>query len=313
MKKRRLGNTDLYLSELGFGCASLWGKPQFTSDEQAEKLFFTAYGLGINFFDTGHSYGVAEERLGACIRKLGAEQRKNLVLSTKCGTRVSRGRYYHDWSTDWMKRSVETSLRRLGVDVIDMLHLHGPDRKELTDHVLDWMYGLKADGVVRAVGINTFDTETLRYVCENRLFDFVMTDYSILRQDREELIRRLYGNRTGVVAGAPLAQSLCTDRVYRLHGRNDLWYLLRALKNFRGQMKAGRRFRFLDGADGMRASQAALRYVLDNPFVTSAVFGTVNAGHLAENTKAAGMRMSPGLRRKIRAAGRKKTPGMDRK
>ncbi len=91
MNIRKLGNTDLYLSELGYGCASLWGKPRFTTDEQAEELFKSAYDHGINFFDTGHSYSVAEKRLGHYIHNLGKGARSNIVLSTKCGIRVIRG------------------------------------------------------------------------------------------------------------------------------------------------------------------------------------------------------------------------------
>lgn len=209
LKKRKLGDTDIYLSELGYGCASLWGKPRFVSEEDAKKLFFTAYDNGIRFFDTGHSYGIAEERLGRCIKELGAGLRQDVVISTKCGTRISPGGgYYHDWSVGWMQRSVALSMKRLHVKHIDMLQVHGPNIKEISDEMLDWLYKLKSDGIVRAVGINTFDTEVLTYVCRNRLFDFVMLDYNILRQDREPLISKLYHNKIGVIAGAPLAQSL---------------------------------------------------------------------------------------------------------
>lgn len=86
MKKRKLGKTDLYLSELGFGCASVWGK-SFFGEEEAIALFFKAYGLGINFFDTGFSYNDAEVRLGKCIKQLGSEKRDELVIATKCGTK----------------------------------------------------------------------------------------------------------------------------------------------------------------------------------------------------------------------------------
>lgn len=121
------------MSELGYGCASLWGKPGFTSDDEAVSLFRKAYELGINFFDTGFSYGVAEKRLGHCIKEAGKDARKNMVISTKCGTRVSeKGRYYHDWSVEWMKRSLDISLKRLGIDYIDMLQLHGPSVNEIS-------------------------------------------------------------------------------------------------------------------------------------------------------------------------------------
>lgn len=311
MNKRRLGSTDLYLTELGYGCASLWGKPRFTSDEDAEKLFFTAYDRGVNFFDTGYSYGVAELRLGNCIKKV---NRQDLIISTKCGTRVSKGgNYYHDWSVDWMRYSVKASMKRLHIAYIDMLQVHGPNIDEITDEMLDWMRKLKSNGTVRAIGINTFDTDVLEYVNEHKLFDFVMLDYNILRQDREKLIRRLYDNKIGIIAGAPLAQSLYSNRVYRARNLNDIWYFLRAMKNFRRHMIEGLKFRFVNEVDGMTGSQVALRYVLDNKRITSAVFGSVNRDHLAENIGAVDLAIPDEVRKKIKARGKKKAQGLDRK
>lgn len=88
MKMRNLGNTDITISELGFGCASVWGK-NFFVEQEAMDLFQTAVEEGITFFDTGYSYGHAEERLGKCLQQLGTQKRKELTIATKCGTRIS--------------------------------------------------------------------------------------------------------------------------------------------------------------------------------------------------------------------------------
>lgn len=311
MNKRRLGGTDLYLTELGYGCASLWGKSKFTSDEKAEELFLTAYDRGIRFFDTGYSYGVAEKRLGNCIRKI---DRSDLILSTKCGTRISKkGNYYHDWSVTWMQHSVETSMKRLHTDYIDMLQVHGPSIDEISDEMLDWMHKLKKDGIVRAIGINTFDTDVLEYVNKHKLFDFVMLDYNLLRQDREKLIKDLYDNGIGIIGGAPLAQSLYSNRVYKVRNLNDIWYLLRAIKNFRGHMVEGRRFQFVNEVEGMTGNQVALRYVLDNRRITSAVFGSVDKEHIIENTEAVDIVISDDIIKRIKQGKRKEVRSLDRK
>lgn len=309
MNKRRLGDTDLYLTELGYGCASLWGKSKFTSDEKAEDLFFAAYDHGINFFDTGYSYGVAERRLGGCIKKI---NRQDLIISTKCGTRISkRGTYYHDWSVEWMQRSVEISMKRLHTDYIDMLQVHGPEIDEISDGMLNWLQKLKKDGTVRAIGINTFNTDVLEYVNKYKLFDFVMLDYNILRQDRERLIRDLYDNKIGIIAGAPLAQSLYSNRVYKVRQLNDVWYLLRALKNFRGHMAAGRKFRFVNEVDGVTGNQVALKYVLDNKRITSAVFGSVDKDHIVENIGTVDIVIPEEIMKRIKEG--KRARGLDRK
>ncbi len=286
MQNRRLGNTDLYLSEVGFGCASIWGKT-FFEEEKSIELFLKAYELGINFFDTGSSYGDAEIRLGKCITKLGKTQRSKLIIATKCGTRRnSEGKAYHDWNLDWLKKSVMYSLKHLQTDYIDMLHLHGPGITDLTDEVVKTLQDMKAKGIIRAIGVNSFDTEVLEYIYKTQCFDFVMLDYNIMRQDREDLIERLYTAGIGVIAGAALAQSLYSNRIYRIKTKNDIWYLLRALKNFRGHMIYGQKFRFINKHPLYTGNQIALRYVLNNSYITSAVFGTANVEHMVENCKA---------------------------
>lgn len=312
MEYRELGNTGLLLSELGFGCASIWGK-SFFDEEEARKLFFKACDLGINFFDTGFSYNEAEMRLGKCLQQLGDNKRNELVIATKCGTRISdSGKYYHDWSVDWLKQSVEISLERLHTDHIEMLHLHGPTIEEMTDEVLNFMYDMKSQGITKTIGINSFDTDVIKYVGRNGFFDFVMLDYNIMRQDRESLIDYLYLNGTAVIGGASLAQSLYSNRIFRVKDKKDVWYLLRALKNWRGHIREGEKFRFINRVEGMTGNQVALRYVLDNPHITSAVFGTSSMEHLVENCESTVKVLPAEISIKIKDR-KKKNKDLDRK
>lgn len=312
MEKRKLGNSNIMLSEIGFGCASIWGK-DFFDESNAIQLFYESIKQGITFFDTGFSYNNAEIRLGRCLQEIGKD-RKKLIIASKCGTRISdSGKYYHDWSVEWMKQSVDISLKRLHIDYLDMLHLHGPSVNDLSDAVVNFMYDLKKQGIVKAVGVNSFDTDVLECINKNSSFDFVMLDYNIMRQDREELIQRLYENGIGVIAGAALAQSLYSNRVFRIKGKNDIWYFLRALKNFRGHILDGLNYRFMNDVKGITGNQIALRYVLDNPYITSAVFGTTSKEHLKENVKAAEIQIPDYITKKIKKAGRKNKKKLDRK
>ena len=90
METRILGNTGIMVTPLCYGCAAAFAR-DLISDAKAIQLFNTAYNLGIRFFDTGHSYGKAEQRIGIA---LGANQikREDIVISTKCGSRIVRGR-----------------------------------------------------------------------------------------------------------------------------------------------------------------------------------------------------------------------------
>ena len=81
MEKRKLGNTGIEMTTLGFGCASVWGKSLIT-DQQATELFEQAYSLGIRYFDTGYSYGLAEGRIGKILKESSLVSREELVIST---------------------------------------------------------------------------------------------------------------------------------------------------------------------------------------------------------------------------------------
>lgn len=285
IEKRTLGNTGIEMTCMGFGCASVWGKNLIT-DEQAQEIFEQAYSLGIRYFDTGYSYGCAEERIGKILRTSKILKREDIVISTKFGTKNVNGKYIHDFTPEWMNISVKISLERMGIDYVDLLLVHGPQVSDLTDEYLTAMRKLKEEGIVKAVGINTFDTDVIEFVCKTRCFDFVMLDYNILKQEREPIIDLLHQNGIGIIAGAPLAESLYSNRIFKIRKLKDIWYLARAIVNFRGQLIKGRRFTFINKVPGMTGTQIALKYVISNPHVTTAVFGTTTPSHLADNVKA---------------------------
>lgn len=285
IEKRFLGNTGIKMTCMGFGCASVWGKNLIT-DKQAQEIFEQAYSLGIRYFDTGYSYGCAEERIGKILKSSKIVTRENIVISTKFGTKKVKGKYVHDFTPEWMNYSVKTSLKRMGTDYIDLLLVHGPKISDLTDVYLNAMRRLKEKGIVKAIGINTFDTDVIEFVCKTKCFDFVMLDYNILKQEREPLIDQLYQSGIGVIAGAPLAESLYSNRIFKIRKLKDIWYLARAFVNFRGQLIKGRKFTFINKVPGMTGTQIALKYVISNTHVTTAVFGTTTPGHLVDNIQA---------------------------
>lgn len=299
IEMRPLGSTGLNLSAMGFGCASVWGKSMI-SDAQAQALMEQAYSLGVRYFDTAHSYGVAEERIGKILKSTRVFRREDIVLSSKCGVRIVDGKYVHDFTSDWAKKSVELSLQRMGIEYLDMLLLHGPRIADLTEEYLETIRDFKRRGICKAIGINTFDTDVLEYVRDTGCVDFVMLDYNILRQDREPLLQQLHDRGIGIIAGAPLAESLFSNRIFRIRKPKDVWYFLRAVAKFRGQLIEGRKFTFINNVPGMSGAQIALRYVLDNPNVTNAVFGTTTPSHLEDNMGALQITIPEDIRKKIR-------------
>lgn len=283
--ERPLGKTGIALSPIGFGCASIWGN-NLISDDEAIGLFEKAYKLGITYFDTGHSYGVAEERIGKALQR-GHVPRKRIVLSTKFGTRIVNGKTVHDVSPAWIRECVALSLERMHTDYIDLLSIHGARQSDFTPEVFDVLQSLKRQGIVRAIGASTSnDARLIAEIDRNGWFDYVFVRYNILNQSLEPLLASLHRQGIGVIAGAPLAEGLYSNRIFRVRSKRDLWYLARAVAHFRRQILQGQKFRFINHVDGMTGAQVALRYVLDNPAVTSAVIGTTSAEHLVSDVQA---------------------------
>ncbi len=291
------------VSELGFGCASWWGRPAF-DERMALGLVHEAIDLGVTLFDTGASYsaGQAEPRLG---RALKGRDTSGLVIATKAGTyHAGRGRIGRDMSPAAIAASAERSLRHLGQDALGLLQLHGPAIAELTDDLLEVLAGLKARGLVRAVGLNSFDPAVIDHALGLRGIDVVMVDYNVLRPEREPLIARAAAAGKGVLAGMPLAMGHTRPLLSRLRGPRDLWYAARALARHRDALSRGARFGFLHRLPEMTGSQAALAYVLANPGVDAAVFGATRPAHLRENLAAAGLALPDGVKARIRAVQR---------
>lgn len=301
MRRRPLGRTGLIVSELGFGAASWWGKPRF-DERTALGLVHEALDLGVTLFDTGASYsaGEAEPRLG---RALKGRDVSGLVVATKAGTHhAGGGRIARDMSPAAIAASAERSLRNLGIDALGVLQLHGPAAHELNDDMLATLASLKARGLVRAVGLNSFEPAVIDHAVGLEVIDVVMVDYNVLRPEREPLIARAAAAGKGVLAGMPLAMGHTRPLLDRLRGPQDLWYAARALAKHRKELSEGARFRFLHRLPDMTGSQAALAYVLANEAVSAAVFGATRATHLRENVHASGLAVPEALMRQIRTA-----------
>ena len=287
MLYRPLGATGLTVSEIGFGCASFWGKPVF-SERQAVGLVHAAIEAGVTLLDTGASYsgGQAEPRLG---RALKGRDVSRLVIASKAGTYAQGGKVLRDFSAAAVRESTERSLRNLGIGALGLLQLHGPTLGELTEDLIAELATLKARGVIRAAGVNSFDPAVVEAAIALAQIDVVMIDYNVLRPQREPLIARAAAAGKGVLAGMPLAMGHTALKVANIRGPQDLWYAARGLARHRAEVRAGARYSFLHRLQGMTGSQAALAYVLANRGVCAAVIGTTRAAHLHEDLAASGM------------------------
>lgn len=203
MRTRKL--TDrLRVTEVGFGAASLGNLYQAMTDEQARACVDAAWEAGIRYFDTAPHYGLglAERRLG---RALADRPREQFVLSTKVGRLLvprepplprdddlfevpgDLDRVW-DFTAAGIRRSVEQSLQRLGLDHLDVAYLHDPDVSGVPGALEDGLtalLALRAEGLVTAVGVGTNDTATVTESFTRFDVDTAMLagQYTLLRQD----------------------------------------------------------------------------------------------------------------------------------
>ncbi len=308
MNYRPLGKTGLTLSELGFGCASYWGKPRF-DEKKAIELVRVAVDKGVTVFDTGHSYsqGYAEQRLAKALDHIAGSPVKNsLCISSKAGTRIANnGSLYNDFSAKWIEQSLNQSLKELKLECLGIFYLHGPNIEDFNEDLLNLLVRLKQHGLVQALGINAFDEDIIRHAAETGVFDCVMLDYNILAQDREALIAQLHGQGIAIIAAAPLAGSLYSRRIFKIKGLKDMWYLARALKNAPKKIWQGRKFRFINDFHDYTGAQIALRFVLNHPKITSAIFGSTNIYHLEENLISSDLHIPAHVFEKIESIGKR--------
>ncbi|HHH38730.1 MAG TPA: aldo/keto reductase, partial [Sedimenticola sp.] len=250
LRLRPLGQTGLHVSELGFGCASFWANRRFP-EGAAIDLVQAAVEGGINHFDTGASYGCGrgEVRLGKAIREI---PRERLILSSKAGT-LCHGRHgtRKAFSPQALRDSLHASLERLQTDHLDILYLHGPGSSHLGEELTDTLQQLRHEGLAHHIGINSFDSELVLAASRHPLFEVFMIEYNILRQGNLALTAQLHRSGKGVVAGSALGRALYSRRRLDFSRPGNLWYLLRALVTSRGDLAASRRFRSLEGAEGL--------------------------------------------------------------
>lgn len=277
MKKRQLGNSDLFVTELGLGCMSIG-----TDEKAARYIIDTALDEGINYFDTAdlYDFGVNETLVGAALKPV----RDKVILATKVGNRWRKDRSGWSWdpSKSYIKEEVKYSLKRLGTDYIDLYQLHGGTIEDPMEETIEAFEELKAEGYIRYYGISSIRPNVIReYVRKSKMVS-VMMQYSILdRRPEEEALPLLGEHKISVVTRGPLAKGLLSDRMlekasekgYLDYSRDELQEVLPLLKE---KVALGRSF-----------TEVALQYNLANPTVASVITGASSPEQVRSNAAAA--------------------------
>ncbi|MCF8564087.1 aldo/keto reductase [Alicyclobacillus tolerans] len=279
MNKNRLGQSDLYVSEIGLGCMSL------PNDEMdAAAIVHRALDVGINFFDTADLYGQGrnEELLGKALEG----HRNEVVIATKVGNRFEPGQPGWRWDASgaYIKQAVFDSLKRLGTDYIDLYQLHGGTLDDDMDEVIAAFDSLKKEGWIRFYGISSIRPNVIKQYVKRSQIVSVMMQYSILdRRPEEEILDLLHANQVSVIARGPLAKGLLsaqaadrvTDDGYLDYSKAEILELAQKLRDMAGTAS--------------NPSHTAMRYALAHPAVATAIPGSSKVEQLVENAAVAHM------------------------
>lgn len=277
MKLNRLGQSELFVSEIGLGCMSLG-----TDEKQAAALIHEALERGVNFLDTADLYneGFNEEMIGRAI----SGRRSDVVLATKVGNRWETGKEGWTWdpSKAYIKAAVKDSLRRLKTDYIDLYQLHGGTLDDPIDETIEAFEELKQEGHIRYYGISSIRPNVIRQFAERSNIVSVMSQYSILDRRPEESVLPLLADKgISLIARGPVAKGILTNNGQDKSAKGYLDYSAEELVALRdGLMKLG------GGNESRELVHLAMRYVLSNPVVATTIPGASSLEQLRSNVQA---------------------------
>ena len=185
LQKRVLGRTGLPVSPIGLGTTEIGyvygiGPRELPSEEAVIEFLHATVALGVTFIDTGHFYGAAEERIG----KSNIAQTPGVIVSTKCGHVLDRGEEISDAElARAMRAEVEESLRKLKLDVIPLVQVHGGSAERIKDgSIIAGMQAIKDAGLAQYVGISTRGEEAPLAAIESGFFDTLQLAHNVLDQ-----------------------------------------------------------------------------------------------------------------------------------
>ncbi|MFG6494299.1 aldo/keto reductase [Fictibacillus sp. UD] len=274
MNKRRLGSSDLYVSELGFGCMSL--APELGSEN--EKILKTALEQGINYFDTADLYGFGwnEEFVGKTLKSV----RQDIILATKGGNEWNQSKDGWNWnpSKKHIKSAFKDSLKRLQTDYIDLYQLHGGTIDDPMDETIEAFEELVSEGHVRYYGISSIRPNTIKYYAEHSNIQSVMMQYSLLDRRPEELFSYLKEQNISVIARGPVAKGWLSEKVFDKNPEDH--YLNHTGSDIQQKVEKAKHI-----LHDKNITHAALQYVLSQPVVATATAGASSVEQLLENIK----------------------------
>ncbi len=297
VKYRRAGGSGLKLPELGMGLWHNFGS--FDNFEVMRDMIFTAFDNGITMFDLANNYGPrggsAEENFGKILKENFASYRNEMVIATKAGFPMWRGPYGTGGNAKYLTASLDASLKRLGLDYVDIFYHHRPDPDTPIEETCYTLNRFVEQGKALYIGISNYNrvqTEAAVKVFRALKTPFILNQvcYNMLDRTVEENGLKAYAEEEGfsLIVYSPLAQGLLTERY--THGIPDDSRMRKS-----GSLKEERltpellqklsKLREIAAARGQTLPELALSWALKDKAVASVIIGASSSEQIKENIK----------------------------
>ena len=291
MKTRELGRSGLKVSEMGLGCMGMSEFYGPRDDQESTATLHRALELGINFLDTSDAYGpyLNEELVGRAIRG----RRDEVVVATKFGIVRTPGddRRSISGRPEYVRSACEGSLKRLGVDTIDLYYQHRVDPNTPIEETVGAMAQMVREGKVRYLGMSEAHPDTLRRACKVHPIAALQTEYSLWSREPEEgILAACRELGVGFVAYSPLGRGFLTGQIKHFEDlAPDDWRRTSPRfqgSNFQKNLDLTKRIGEIAAGKGCTPSQLALAWVLAQGKGVVPIPGTKRRTYLEEDVAA---------------------------
>jgi aryl-alcohol dehydrogenase-like predicted oxidoreductase len=297
LKKRTLGNS-LEVSAIGLGCMGMSEFYGSHDDAQSIATIHRALDLGCNFLDTADMYGpfTNEQLVGRAIR----DRRDEVVLATKFGNmRGEDGAFLGiSGKADYVRKSCDASLQRLGVDHIDLYYQHRVDRATPIEETIGAMADLVRAGKVRHLGMSEAAPQTIRRAHAVHPITALQTEYSLWSRDPEdEILPTVRELGIGFVAYSPIGRGFLSGRFKTIDDLEAADYRRQSPRfqgeNFERNLDLVRRIEEIARSKGVTPAQLAITWVLSQGDDIVPIPGSKSIAHLEENIAAVEIELTP--------------------